>query len=212
MKLQKKLTQKILKFYALKLKFHEKKNFTNEDSLASYLKSIKKTLFLILQFHRTEKIILFVGLSPEVGDYITKFTNHVVINPSLDIKDFVSNGFCLYYLKRLKNLKWTNLKPDLVVVSAHNQKEMLIKECLRKKMPFISYDNATERFNINSSKNFILDNSKKIQDISFFELSLVFMIKKLFKYPAGYKQKVSKAKSLVNIKKNKKNYGVIDKQ
>ena len=195
MKLHTKLTQKILKFYLLKLSFNEKMNAVCEPSLFSFLNNIKKTLSLILQFHKSGGHIVFIGLTSKTKTFVTAHTQHRVLDSNIDLKEFVSKGF---YLEALENNKSiigihnSKVKPDLLIVLTHYQKEMLVKECFRLKLPFVSYNLNSGLFDVNIiSRASLLKEDVNNNRTFFFETCLMFLIKKVFNTSvAAGKQKV----------------------
>ena len=187
MKLNKEVTNKILNFYLLKFRSNGKKNVLNESSVKAVLNNIKKILFIILQFHRSGKRVMFIGLSPKTKLFISKFTNHIAIDSTIDLKDFLSKGldynsFNRILLKSNSNIK--AVKPDLLVVLSHYQNDILLTECFRLKVPFINYDFYSGLFKINSIKSMSHVETSNSNILFFFEVCLLFLFKKIFKYPA----------------------------
>lgn len=212
MKLYQEVSTKVLKIYLLKYNLNEKKSVLSENAVVSLLNNIKKTLFLILQFHKSGKRIMFVGLTSKTKLFLTKHTKHISVTSDIDLKDFISKGF---YLNSLENKEFSNQKvykfrPDLVVLVSHYQKEMLLKECIRLKSPFIHYNFYSGFFELNSTarqRQNLTFNTLQQTDISyFFEICLLFLIKRIFKYPTACKQKTFKEKSTIRKLKNKHNY------
>ena len=135
-------------------------NVINESLLFSFLSNIKKTLFLILHFHKVGGRIVFIGLTPKTKSFVTVHTHHRVLDTNIDLKEFISNGFCLESLESSKpqtGSRSSKVKPDLLIILEHYQKEMLVKECFRLKLPFISYNSNSGLFDANTiSKTRIL--------------------------------------------------------
>lgn len=211
MKLYKELSHKVLKIYLLKYNLDEKKSGLSETDLVSFLSNIKKTLFLILQFHRSGKRIMFLGLTDKTKLFLTKHTRHLTANSNIDLKDFISKGFDLTSLgnKEFAKRRSLRLRPDLVVIVSHYQKEMLLKECLRLKLPFINYDSYSGFFELNSTDSQArvptFNNLPQTNSSYFFEICLLFLVKRIFKYPVNLKQKILKEKKFIRVFKSKHN-------
>lgn len=209
MKLNKELTNRILNFYLLKFRSKGKKNVLDELPLPTVLNNIKKILFLILQFHRSGKRIMFIGLSPKPKIFISKFTSHIVIDSTIDLKDFLSKGLDCNLLNNTllkSNSKRRIVKPDLLIVLSHYQNEILLTECFRLKVPFINYDFYSGLFRINSIKNISFSKVNNSNTLSFFEVCLLFLFKKIFKYPFTIPKLSVRTKSTKKLKTNNKYY------
>lgn len=197
MKLNKILPNQILKLFALKIKSHEKKFSFDYLQLTHFLSSVKKSLCLILQFHLSGKKIMFIGLSDNFYQLVSDGSNHCVTSTNSDLKDFVSNGFSLSNLYQVGDTRFNTspgsefakkivTRPDLIVILRHRQQQMLLKECLRLKLPFIFYNSSLEIFEINSvSRTLNNEHSIHSSQLSFFETCLRFLLHFFSRHPAA---------------------------
>ena len=197
MKLNKTLSHKIFKFYLLKLKVSEQNSGSSNFNAAPFLTSLKKTLFLILQFHKSGKRILFVGFSEPLRNCINKSATHVSISPTTDLKGSISNGLHFSFIEGISNRVPRKVssparlkrKPDLVVTLSHNQKNLLLKECLKQKIPFVSYSEKDGYIDINSLVKFGKKGTQSLYFKEFFEMCVLFLVNKIFKHFKTHKLK-----------------------
>ena len=150
-------TKELLKHYVVKNRIYET-DFTKiiyelpEVNAEEIILNVKKITRVIFQFHKNKKKILFIGLPKNIETKINIKTNHSALPKILNIFGlFVNNS-------KLKNLNFKSViarqdapliisklenKPDLIVIFESIEKNSIIKESYKSKIPVIQFNETS---------------------------------------------------------------------
>ena len=146
--INKRLKENIFKFYIVKKKILTKEQYKNYISLKDIEIRIKQSFHLIYKYHVCNRNILFIGdFLNSMGSIkkVLKNTNHSFIPTNIIIEGLISNKRTIYYYAQeltrsnkslIKNL-YKNF--DLVVILNTNEKEFILKEMYKFKIPIITF-------------------------------------------------------------------------
>ena len=176
MKVQKVKSKRILLLYLLIFKTYEQTIFKKSANiffkhyLIEILFNLKKSLKIIFNYHKKNKLILFIGLPKDLKFKINKFTTHIAFSKFLKLDGNVVNI--------LNNNE--NKKPYLIVLF-NTDVNVIIQESYLAKIPLICINNNLINKNFyhrNIYKVSINQNRKVFQILNnFFCTGLRFLFK-----------------------------------
>ena len=194
MKIRKFKFKQILKLHLLKSKVYEhyeKKNnssYLTDVSLSNVVTNFKKALQIIFQYHKTGKLILFVGLPQQLELKVNEATNHVAVPSHFNLQGVIFNTNTPNSFKFKKSLTKSHplallpklsKKPDLVVLFSHYKQESVISESYVAKVPLILFDDDAmtsskvwSNYNVSGLKSELSSLNQK--NILFFGLNFLF--------------------------------------
>lgn len=183
-------SKQILLLYLLKSKTYEQRilrkapNLISRSCLTEILISFKKSLQIIFNYHKKNKLILFVGLPESLRCKINKFTIHIASSKYSNLGGGISNvskNKDLLHIASEKGGSKNNRgkKPYLIVFFDHIDSDCIVKESYLAKIPLICVNS-----NLNN-KNFYYRNIYKVfinQNLlqalnNFFFVGLSFLFK-----------------------------------
>ena len=178
MKIRKLKSKQILSLYLLKSKTYDshisKKNISSsfvKSYFSETLTSFKKALNIIFQYHKKNKLILFIGLPENLRIRINKSTRHVALSKFANIKgvnfNVAKNG---NYFKNSK-------KPYLIVLIDHINLEEIIQESYLAKIPLICINGISEKYSfahINYKVSLHHNQFQSLQNLFFIGLNFLF--------------------------------------
>ena len=210
MKIRKLKSKQILSLYLLKSKTYDshisKKNISSsfiKSYFSETLTSFKKALNIIFQYHKKNKLILFIGLPENLRIKINKSTCHVAVSKFVNLKgvnfnvskngNFFKNNKKKPYLIILidhTNIKGVNFnvakngnyfknskKPYLIVLIDHINLEEIIQESYLAKIPLICINGISEKYSfahINYKVSLHHNQFQSLQNLFFIGLNFLF--------------------------------------
>ena len=197
MKMKRIKIHRLLKLNLLKSKVYEqpikKMKFDNfiDVNLNQIIVSVKKILQIILQYHKTGKRILFLGLPCKLELKVNQSTKHVAVTKNFNIQGIISNykSFKNYgnsnqvWLKNSSKFLLPKLskKLDLIVLFDQDKSEKVLSEAKMAKVPVIFFGTSFELqnralYNVKGNFKNILSGCDK--NIFFIGLSFLFKNRK----------------------------------
>lgn len=156
---QKRIEHKqILELQLLKSRVYEqynkKSNSLDNISLTKILIDFKKVLKIIFKYHKKNKKILFVGITPStLMKKINRTTNHIALPAEFKLKGFLSNNLKLknqHILIKTNNLHLLpkmNTKPDLIVMfNRLDSNNSILAESYLAKIPMITFGERQKKY------------------------------------------------------------------
>lgn len=147
------LSYKLIKFEFIKNKIVS--NYFSKFQFNEQLNKIeiffKKALFLIFQYHISNKKILFIGIPNEISQKLKrKHLKHVFLPKEYWIKGLLTNKITIYkYIKsnitdinkdNLENYFLLKQKPDLIVLFDVYSFETILRESGKLNIPLINFN------------------------------------------------------------------------
>ena len=202
MKIKKFKSKQFLKLHLINIKSHrtrlKKTSFTYliDTGLDRILVHVKKALKIIFQYHKSEKLILFVGFPYKIERRINNLSRHVSIPYSFNVQGFIPN-MDTKLINKNKYLKYTllrsydkfllpklNIKPDLIILFKHKKISNIIMHSWVTKIPVIIFKSNCELENFFSENYYtIKGNFKNVSTISarnIFFIGLKFLFKDFY--------------------------------
>lgn len=147
MKIRKLKSKQILSLYLLKSKTYDsvisKKNISSSFvnlHFSETLTGLKKALRLIFQYHKKNKLILFIGLPENLRIKLNKSTCHVAVSKFVNLK-----GINFNVSKNEKFFK-NNKKPYLIILVDHTNMDEIIKKSYLAKIPLVCLNGVSEKY------------------------------------------------------------------
>ena len=178
MKIRKLKSKQILSLYLLKSKTYDshisKKNISSsfiKSYFSETLTSFKKALNIIFQYHKKNKLILFIGLPDNLRIKINKFTRHIAISKFVSLKGLNFN------ISKNGNLVKNKKKPYLIILIAHTNIDEIIKESYLAKIPLICINKIAKNYSFPyiNYKIFLNHNQyQSLQNLFFVGLNFLF--------------------------------------
>lgn len=156
MKIKKFKLKQILKLYLLNSRTYENsRKKTNSSLLLDFnltqtISEFKKALYIIFEYHKTHKKILFIGMPKKLELKINKLTHHIAIDNNFDLRGIISNSFkksniikpekklfSKAYIKSL--IPKLSKKPDLIVLLLNEKNQNILVESNVAKIPVITF-------------------------------------------------------------------------
>lgn len=179
MKIRKLKSKQIISLYLLKSKTYDsvisKKNISNslvKSHLTEILASFKKSLHIIFQYHKKNKLILFIGLPENLRTKINKSTHHVALSKFVNLKG--SN----FSVSKNENFLKDNKKPYLIILIDHVNMDEVIKESYLAKIPLICINTVSNKYSFAHVNYKVSLNHNPFQSLhSLFFVGLNFLFK-----------------------------------
>nr|QYB23134.1 ribosomal protein S2 [Nitzschia traheaformis] len=178
-------SKQILSLYLLKSKTYEQTilkkapNLVSRFCLTEILISFKKSLQIIFNYHKKNKLILFVGLPESLRSKINKSTIHVAFSKYFKLEGNISNVSKNKNLLHVPSENNEGKKPYLIVFFDHINMDSIIKESYLAKIPLICVNSNFNNKNFyyrNIYKVFINQNLLQVLN-NFFFVGLSFLFK-----------------------------------
>ena len=179
MKIRKLKSKQVLSLYLLKSKtydsFISKKNISSsfiKSYFSETLTSFKKALNIIFQYHKKNKLILFIGLPENLRIKINKSTRHVALSKFANIKGVNFN------VAKNENFSKHKKKPYLIILVDHINMDEIIKESYLAKIPLICLNGVSEKYSFNHINYKVSLNHNQFQSLhNLFFVGLNFLFK-----------------------------------
>lgn len=157
----KKKTKELLKHHIIKNRIYETELKTSNYELpeinsAEIILSVKKVTRVIFQYHKNKKNILFIGLPknietqvnlqthhsavPKISNIFGLFVNNSIIK-NLHFKSFITRQDAPLVISKLQN------KPDLIVIFESIEKNAILKESYKSRIPVIQFNETGTKKN-----------------------------------------------------------------
>ena len=191
MKIKKFKFKQILKLHFLNKRVYENNinkidgQILTNSSLIETLSAFKKALHVIFQYHQEDKKILFIGVPKKLELKINKLTPHMAVPATFDIQGIISNNFKPAKITEIRKRSVSKIhskslfpklikKPDLVVLLAHEKKQIAFNESSLARIPLIAFDTTMNSnfYNLGGLQSNVVSTTNR--NLLFFGLSFLF--------------------------------------